>query len=148
MFINRKGENKTRLWHYEIIPYLPKSQLIAQWRELNSIFAKQNKHILINYIYNYPKDYLYSYSSYVLDEMKKRGYQIKKWDNYNEYFGSLRFSKLNMSLIYSEHNSEYFEICYWNLKEKYFRGQSDFTADIYYNMRNAYIRHIEKKNSK
>ena len=137
-----------RLWHYEIIPYLPKLQLIAQWRELNSIFVKQDKHILINYIYNYPKDYLYTYSSYVLDEMKKRGYQIKKWDNYNEYFGSLRFSKPNMSLIYSEHNSEYFEICYWNLKEKYFRGQSDFTADIYYNMRNAYIRHIEKKNSK
>ncbi len=101
-----------RLWHYEIIPYLPKSQLIAQWRELNSIFAKQDKHILINYIYNYPKDYLYSYSFCILQEMKKRGYQIKKWDNYNEYFGSLRLSKPNMSLIYPEHNSEYFEICY------------------------------------
>lgn len=137
-----------RFWHYEIIHYLPKSQLIAQWRELNSIFTKQDKHILINYIYNYPKDCLYTYSNLVLHEMKKHGYQIKKWDNYNEYFGSLKLSKPNMSLIYSEHNSEYFEICYWNLKEKYLRGQSDFTADIYYNMRNAYIRHIEKKNSK
>lgn len=137
-----------RLWHYEIIPYLPKSQLIAQWRELNSIFAKQDKHILINYIYNYPKDYLYSYSFCVLQEMKKRGHQIKKWDNYNEYFGSLRLSKPNMSLIYPEHNSEYFEICYWNLKEKYLRGQSDFTTDMYYNMHNAYIRHIGNKNSK
>lgn len=55
-----------RLWHYEIIPYLPKSQLIAQWRELNSIFTKQDKHILINYIYNYPKDHLYTYSNLVL----------------------------------------------------------------------------------
>lgn len=80
--------------------------------------------------------------------MKKRGYQIKKWDNYNEYFGSLKLSKPNMSLIYPEHNSEYFEICYWNLKEKYLRGQSDFTTDMYYNMRNAYIRHIGNKNSK
>lgn len=137
-----------RLWHYEIILYLPKSQLIAQWRELNSIFTKQDKHILINYIYNYLKDYLYTYSNLVLDEMKKHGYQIKKWDNYNEYFGDLRFSKPNMSLIYSEHNSEYFEICYWNLKEKYLRGQSDFTTYMYYNMRNAYIRHVGKKNSK
>lgn len=137
-----------RLWHYKIIPYLPKSQLIAQWRELNSIFAKQDKHILINYIYNYPKDYLYSYSSCVLDEMKKHGYQIKKWDNYNEYFESLRFSKPNMNLIYSEHNSEYFEICYWNLREKYLRGQNDFTKDIYYNMLNAYIKNIGKEDNK
>lgn len=137
-----------RLWHYEIIPYLPKSQLIAQWRELNSIFAKQDKHILINYIYNYPKDYLYTYSNLVLNEMKKRSYQIKKWDNYNEYFESLRFSKPNMDLIYSESCSEYFEICYWNLREKYLRGQNDFTKDIYYNMLNTYIKNIEKEDNK
>jgi len=30
-----------RLWHYELIPYLQKIQLLAQWRELNSIFAKE-----------------------------------------------------------------------------------------------------------
>ena len=34
-----------RLWHIDLIPYLPKSQLLAQWRELNSIFKKQDKHI-------------------------------------------------------------------------------------------------------
>lgn len=37
-----------RLWHIDLIPYLPKTQLISQWRELNSVFKKQNKHILIN----------------------------------------------------------------------------------------------------
>ena len=42
-----------RLWHYKLLPYLPKSQLIAQWRELNSIYKKQDRHILINYIYDY-----------------------------------------------------------------------------------------------
>ena len=45
-----------RLWHYKLIPFLPNSQLIAQWRELNSIFKKQDKHILINYVYEYPKE--------------------------------------------------------------------------------------------
>lgn len=44
-----------RLWHYELLPYLPKSQLLGLWRELNSIFKKQNNHILINYIYDYDK---------------------------------------------------------------------------------------------
>lgn len=136
-----------RLWHYEIIPYLPKSQLIAQWRELNSIFTKQDKHILINYIYNYPKDYLYSYSNFVLDEMKKRGYQIKKWDNYNEYFGDLRFSKPNMDLIYPEHSTKYFEICFYNLKEKYIRGQSDFTKKIYDEIYKKYLEKLISLNS-
>lgn len=46
-----------RLWHCEIIPYLPKTQLIAQWRELNSIFAREDKHILINY-YNICNAYI------------------------------------------------------------------------------------------
>ena len=61
-----------RLWHVDIIPYLPNSQLIAQWRELNSIFKKQDKHILINYIYDYDKAYLLDYTTFVLNEMHKR----------------------------------------------------------------------------
>jgi uncharacterized protein (TIGR02328 family) len=58
-----------RLWHIDLIPYLPKSQLLAQWRELNSIFKKQDKHILFNYIYNYDKRYLLNYSQSVMREM-------------------------------------------------------------------------------
>lgn len=52
-----------RLWHTDLIPYLPKSQLVAQWIELNSIYKKQDNHILINYVYNYGKEYLLYYSS-------------------------------------------------------------------------------------
>ena len=48
-----------RLWHKDLIPYLPKQQLLGQWRELNSIYVKQNRHILINFIYEYsPYQYL------------------------------------------------------------------------------------------
>ena len=53
-----------RLWHIDLIPYLPDLQLIAQWRELNSIFKKQDKHILINYIYNYDKVFMALFYSY------------------------------------------------------------------------------------
>ena len=66
-----------RIWHKDLIKYLPKSQLLAQWRELNSIYKKQDNHILINYIYDYPKIYLYSYSQIVINEIIKRGYKIK-----------------------------------------------------------------------
>lgn len=123
----------TRLWHKDIIKILPKSQLIAQWRELNSIYAKQDNHILINYIYKYPKSYLYAYSQIVINEMKKRGYKINKWDNYNNYFEDcvkdIWINEYINELAFDEHNEEYFMICYWNLTEKFIRGQKDFSQD-------------------
>ena len=121
-----------RLWHYELIPYLPKSQLwlLAQWRELNSIYKKQDNHILINYIYNYSKDYLLEYSNLVIDEFENRGYKIRSLDNYNCYFKELVGETVDMNLlIYPEHNDEYLKICYYNLYEKYLRGQKDFSKE-------------------
>ena len=78
-----------RLWHVELISYLPKSQLLAQWRELNSIFAKEDKHVLINYIYNYPKSELYAYTNLVLDEMKARGFKVRTFDKMERYFDEI-----------------------------------------------------------
>ena len=75
-----------RLWHIDLIPYLPNTQLIAQWRELNCIYKEQNKHILINYIYDYSKDYLYNYSKKVMWEMGQRGIEIKSYQNFKYYF--------------------------------------------------------------
>lgn len=123
-----------RLWHYQLIPYLPKSQLVSQWRELNSIFKKQDNHILINYIYNYPKSTLKTYADKVIKEMQDRGYEIKKWDNYNEYFEGVVADDMN----FKEHNDTYFGICYWNLYEKYIRGQKDFNVDIFYKLDDFY----------
>lgn len=117
-----------RLWHIDLIPYLPKSQLLAQWRELNSIFKKQDKHILINYIYNYPKKYLFWFTQIVLNEMRNRCYDIKSWHNYNCYFS---WVDPIINLKFKEHNNEYLTICYYNLKEKYLRGQKDFTKDVW-----------------
>lgn len=121
----------TRLWHKDIIKFLPKSQLIAQWRELNSIYAKQDNHILINYIYNYPKFYLYSYSQIVIKEMTNRGYKINKWDNYNNYFEDCAKDIWINELAFNEHNEQYFMICYYNLMEKFIRGQKDFSDEIW-----------------
>lgn len=123
-----------RLWHIDLIPYLPKSQLLAQWRELNSIFKKQDKHILINYIYNYSKRYLKNYAIAVIGEMYKRNYDIQQWGNYNKYFNHEDYATMTIAQgteRFKEHDNEYLTICYYNLKEKYLRGQKDFTADVW-----------------
>ena len=117
-----------RLWHIDLIPYLPKSQLLGQWRELNSIFKKQDKHILINYIYDYPREYLYFYADAVIDEINKRNININSYTNFNKFFQIL--DEDNIGCIgrckFAEHNNEYLLICFINLYEKYIRGQKDF----------------------
>ena len=120
-----------RLWHIDLIPYLPKSQLLAQWRELNSIFKKQDKHILINYIYDYDKNFLYHYSLKVTTEMAKRKIVIRNIVNFNEYFENLAREDICYKVKFKEHNKEYLTICYWNLREKYLRGQKDFTKEVW-----------------
>ena len=122
-----------RLWHKDLIPYLPKSQLLAQWRELNSIFKKQDNHILINYVYEYSKEHLYAYTQLVIQEFKKRGFKIKNWENYNTYFSDIN---KNMILSYNDifydiHNEDYLIECYFNLKEKYKCDQKDFSILIW-----------------
>lgn len=113
-----------RLWHTAVIPVLPKSQLLAQWRELNSVFAKEDKHVLINYIYEYPRTDLRIYTEIVLTEMRKRGFQIRTFDKMERYFEGVPIA--DYEPFARHHNTEYLEICYFNLKEKYIRGQKDY----------------------
>lgn len=113
-----------RLWHFETIPFLPKGQLLAQWRELNSIFVKEDKHVLINYIYEYPKDDLYSYTQMIVDEMANRGYKIRSFEKMHNYFGDKTYEATQP--FAAHHNDEYLQICYFNLKEKFIRGQKDY----------------------
>jgi len=124
-----------RIWHYKLIPFLPKSQLLAQWRELNSIFKKQDKHILINYIYEYPKENLMYYSILVLNEMAEKGYKTKT-DNFSNYFNGVDFIKATKfndgdNPFPNHHNYRYLKQCFYNLQEKYDRGQKDFSEEIF-----------------
>lgn len=124
-----------RLWHYKLIPFLPNSQLIAQWRELNSIFKKQDNHILINYVYEYPKYDLYVYSFLVLKEMIHRKFKIKSYDNFCNYFGINPLDVIEIDKGETpfdiHHNNRYLKQCFYNLQEKYDRGQKDFSLERY-----------------
>ena len=124
-----------RLWHYKLLGYLPKSQLIAQWRELNSIYKKQDNHILINYVYEYDKERLMLYSDMVIRELSFRGARVKSLDNYNEYFKDTFYSFKTKSRFenpfINHHNDRYLLQCFMNLQEKYDRGQADFDELTY-----------------
>lgn len=117
-----------RLWHYKLIPYLPDSQLVAQWRELNAIYKNQPNHILINYVYQHGKDRLLQYSDKVCAEMRMRCFNIN-YCNYNVYFFDVISPK--REIPYPEHDDRYMLQCFCNLQEKYDRGQKDFTARVY-----------------
>ena len=107
-----------RLWDIDLVSVLPRQQLLGQWRELNAIFKKQDKHILINYIYEYDRQYLFDYSMVVATEMITRKYNVN-FINFDNYFKKQYEYK---GTRFKEHNREYLDICYWNLHEKYLRG--------------------------
>lgn len=117
-----------RLWHHDILPFLPRSQLLAQWRELNSIFAKQDQHVLINYVYDYPKDDLLIYTNFVLHEMRARQFTIRAFEKMERYFADISVKDM-YSPFSQHHNDDYLLICYFNLYEKFMRGQKDYTAE-------------------
>lgn len=135
-----KGNEPMRLWHVDILPYLPKGQLVAQWRELNSIFVKEDNHILINYIYNYPKEELYTYTQLVVQEMYRRGYTIRSFEKMEQYFKRSERVMVDYPYIY-HHDDEYLEICFFNLKEKFMRGQKDYEKHQY----DALVQYVREK---
>lgn len=76
-----------RLWHYRLLPYLPRLQLVSQWRECcciaKSITEKGTpNHILVNKIMDYPIDHFVEYCYNVCIELavflltSGRGYTI------------------------------------------------------------------------
>ena len=113
-----------RLWHESLIEVLPRQQLVGQWRELNSIYKKEDKHILINFIYEYPKKDLLLYSLKVILTMQRRGYNINL-KNFIDYFQIKDYKEMqkillsNAKTFVKKMNKRYLLQCYYNLQEKY-----------------------------
>lgn len=117
-----------RLWHIDLIPYLPKSQLLAQKRECDLIWkdrqqGKKTNHILINYIWEYGILDFVNYYFLLEKEFKNRSFKFNNKSGFDSWGNTYPY-------IY-HHNHEYLTICYYNLKEKYLRGQKDFTDDVW-----------------
>ena len=125
-----------RLWHYELLRYLPTSQLLSQKRECDLIWkdlasGKQTNHILINYIWSYTYDDLFEYYSLLADEFERRNFKF----NYSKYITS-DYYRLSRAPFIDHHNKQYLIQCFYNLQEKYVRGQKDFDLWTYRNLEN------------
>lgn len=112
-----------RLWHYKLIPVLPKEMLVSQWRECIAIKRQWEKgtlkHRLVSYVMDYDKQYFLCYVDLVRGEMCKRN--IKYQDKY--FHEIVEFCNYDIGIMgYSEHNDRYLKQCYYNLQEKYDRG--------------------------
>ena len=112
-----------RLWHKDLIPYLPRQQLLGQWREC-CLIAKNiaekgtPNHLLVNRIMDYPLCHFSLYSEMVFSEMLARGFncELIKFTKYLP-LGSTAISKND--LFANWHNDGYYIQCYYNLQEKY-----------------------------
>lgn len=114
-----------RLWHKDLIPYLPDLQLKGQWRECALIadaLAKNGtpNHLLVNRVTEYSLDHFTTYCFFVFMEMRKRGFNAsnrstKKMEDLGKF-------PIKEPVFEGWHNKEYLRVCIANLYEKYFFG--------------------------
>ena len=119
-----------RLWHYQLLPYLPDAQFKGQLRELVAIMHDwrdkgKTNHLLINRVMEYPKSEFhiyFEYYEYIYQERygkSLRNYLEESWD-----FGQgCEVLPSNGGKIFDGwHNTEYLRVCMANLYEKHFFG--------------------------
>ena len=114
-----------RLWHYKLIPVLPKAMLVSQWRECIAIKRQWEKgtlkHRLVSYVKDYSKEYFLQYVQIITWELDKRN--IKYQEKYYQEIDSFCWQDemCYHPCAYPEHNNRYLKQCYYNLQEKYDR---------------------------
>lgn len=115
-----------RLWHYKLIPVLPKEMLVSQWRECIAIKRQWEKgtlkHRLVSYVLDHDKDYFIHYVDMVVNELGARNikYQSKYYDEIRDFCNPSHYIG---GKFYPEHRyNRYLTQCYYNLQEKYDRG--------------------------
>lgn len=121
-----------RLWHYQLLPYLPDAQFKGQLRELVAIMHDwrdkgTTNHLLINRVMEYQKDelsqYFWEYSCEYYNRYNKvLDDQIEKFNMFS--LGTTKAHRpFNASQLFSGwHNYEYLRVCMANLYEKHHFG--------------------------
>ena len=116
-----------RLWHRELLPYLPDAQFKGQLRELVAVMRSwrdtgKTNHLLINRVMEYSKSELSSYALKYFSECTERRISVNQ-DIVKEFceFGYGEPIKHN-KIFDGWHNKEYLRVCVCNLYEKYHFG--------------------------
>jgi len=115
-----------RLWHKDLIPVLPRQQLLGQHREICALRGRGwgKKHATVNYVFEHPYSKLYNYHVRVIQEMERRGYKAERLWLVPSYRGKAighdtsSFTNRIDEKPYREHNREYLQECLENLRGK------------------------------
>ena len=78
-----------RLWHEELIPLLPRQQLLGQHRECCAMRGNGwgKKHRVVDYVFKHSLHDLELYHAKVMQEMFNRGYKVSSEWFYRNYRG-------------------------------------------------------------
>lgn len=113
-----------RLWHKDLIPILPRKQLLSQWRECCCIAKNITEkgtpnHILVNKIMDYPMEHFHTYAHLIYCEMANRWYKCN-WNTYAKHWKRPPVILDYRTNIFKDwHTDLYLHQCYCNLQEKY-----------------------------
>lgn len=126
-----------RLWHQNLIPHLPRQQLLGQHRECCALRGKGwgRKHSVVDYVFTYDPSRLVAYHRLVMNEMKRRGYkpditwenphwrgntlgEEDGWANDDTVCNFVFAARDDGVMIYPEHNDAYLQECVENLQKK------------------------------
>ena len=123
-----------RMWHVELLPYLPDMQFRGQLRELVAIMHDwrdkgKTNHLLINHVTLFGTDHLYEYFRCYEEEWNRR-YSRRLNTKYAAEFLDFCDAKFDRFRCYKLwHNKDYLRICMANLYEKYLGvGKNVITA--------------------
>lgn len=116
-----------RLWHYELLPYLPDARFKGQLRELVAIMHDwrdkgKTNHLLINQVMLYPKNDLVRYFVYYEVVYHNRyGKWLKQSKEFLD-FDDTPFNERSKGCFNGWHDKDYLRVCMANLYEKYYFG--------------------------
>lgn len=115
-----------RLWHEQLIPSLPRQQLLGQHRECCALRGNgwNKNHATVNYVFKYSPYKLFQYHELIMQQMQRRGYHPAEiW--YNPLYRGLKcqsYDSLELvpltQPIYPEHEMDYLQECLENLRAK------------------------------
>lgn len=116
-----------RLWHYQLLPYLPDAQFKGQLRELVAIMRDwrdkgKTNHLLINRVMKYDKRCLTTYFikyCYWYAQKYHRPISAKYAVEFQEFCHEV-IGFINTPIFEDWHDTEYLRVCMANLYEKHF----------------------------
>lgn len=128
-----------RLWPLEILPQLPRQQLLGQHRECCALRGKGwgRKHATVDYVFKHPYWWLCLYHDEIMHEMRARGFhhdvswRIYSWRGNEIGLDHSKFTAVGYEMpfgmsghrygncpIYPEHDAAYLAECVENLRRK------------------------------